>query len=620
LIALLVVSAGVARSSIVTAEPAPLKAVFISGPTHSMTDSNKADSEALALQAEALGMDVRRVFHPNATWENVMAAVDGASLVVYMGHGYGWPSPYPPFREKFQNGLGLNPVEGGSKSDVEYHGGRWIRDYWHLAPNAIVFLNHLCYAAGNGEPGMSRPSYDLARQRVDNMASNYLTAGARAVFAYSWQNFKRALNQLFTTNMTVEEIFKTPGIKPRAYYGWIGENPRYFDSVRVPGADNLLDPDSADGYLRAVSGDLSMTAAQWRGEQGGTWSAPAFQATPNMPSGFGGTAYNNRWVRLSWQPVGVNYFGGATYTVFRNGKKVGSAGTATSFDNQPTVVGTYTYQVKSVDPAGFESALTAPITVQVVENAGHALPNSTPAPTASPTSGPTASPTAAPTATPTSAPSGGPTATPTASPTQAPVVTPSPTPSATPTAPIGATLLPPSGLQAVAQPDLKVAVSWNAAPSAVKYKMYRNGYLIVTTRNLNYLSVLWLPGRNKYQVQTVDAAGLKSAKSAAVWVNSYTEGTPLNVVDTTPPTAPTGLTAESLGNRQVRISWSPSTDTGPSPVGYMVMRGSAFLGRVSTPYFVDTPGKVGAYTYKITAFDGYGNLAPVQKVVGEAVL
>src|SRR5688572_3209681 len=117
LLALLVASAGIARSSIVSAEPAPLKAVFISGPTHGMTDSNKADSEELALQAEALGMDVRRVFHPNATWENVMEQVEGASLVVYMGHGYGWPSPYPPFREKFQNGIGLNPVEGGSKSD-----------------------------------------------------------------------------------------------------------------------------------------------------------------------------------------------------------------------------------------------------------------------------------------------------------------------------------------------------------------------------------------------------------------------------------------------------------------------------------------------------------------------
>ena len=607
LAALLSASAGMAHSSVVRAEPAPLKAVFISGPTHGQTDSNLAESEKLALQAEGLGMDVRRVFFPNATWENVLANIDGANLVVYMGHGYGWPSPYPPFREKFQDGIGLNPVEGGSKTDVKYYGARWIRENWHLAPNAVVFLNHLCYAAGNAEPGMAKPSYDLAHQRVDNMASGYLAAGARTVFAYSWQSFQRALNQLFTTTLTVEDIFRTPGTKPRAYYGWIGDDPRYFDSVRTPGARNLLDPDSADGYLRAVSGDLSMTAAQWRGEQAGTWHAPAFQATPDTPSGFNATAYNNRWVRLSWQPVSVNYFGDAKYYVYRNGKKIGSAGTATTFDYQPGSVGSYTFQVRAVDPAAAVSELTAPITVQVVENAGSPLPNSTPAPTATPTTAPTASPSASPTQTPS------------ASPTQTPTT--SPSPSATPTTPAaGGVPQPPSGVEAVAQPGLEVAVSWNAAPGAVKYKIFRDGYLVATTNKLSYMSVLWLPGTFKYQVQTVDEDRVKSDRSKGAWVNAYADGTPTNVIDTTPPTTPTNLAAQSLGDRNVRISWDASSDSGPSPVGYLVMRGRKVLARVSTPYYVDQPRKVREYTYKIIAFDGYGNLAPVQKVVGEAIL
>jgi hypothetical protein len=610
LVVLLAASAGMAHSSIVRAEPAPLKAVFISGPTHGQTDSNLAESEKLAQQAEGLGMDVRRVYFPNATWENVMANIEGANLVVYMGHGYGWPSPYPPFREKFQDGIGLNPVEGGSKTDVKYYGARWIRENWHLAPNAVVFLNHLCYAAGNAEPGMAIPSYDLAHQRVDNMASGYLAAGARAVFAYSWQSFQRALNQLFATTLTVEDIFKTPGTRPRAYYGWIGDDPRSFDSVRTPGAQNLLDPDSADGYLRAVSGDLWMTAAQWRGEQGGTWHAPAFQATPDTPSGFTGIAYNNRWVRLSWQPVSVNYFGGAKYYVYRNGKKIGSAGSATTFDNQPGSVGSYTFQVRAVDPAAAVSELSAPITVQVVENAGSALPNSTPAPTPTPTvAGPTPTPTAAPTASPTASP----TQTPTASPTQ--------TPSATPTEPTAdGAPQPPTGIEAVAQPGLEVAVSWNVAPGAVKYKIFRDGYLVAKTNKLSYVSVLWLPGTFKYQVQTVDADRVKSDRSPGVWVHAYADGTPTNVSDSTPPTTLTNLAAESLGDRRVRISWSASSDSGPSSVGYLVMRGRKVLARVSTPYYVDQAPKVREYTYKIIAFDGYGNLAPTQKVVGAAIL
>jgi hypothetical protein len=620
LICMLVASAGLARSSIVRAEPAPLKAVFISGPTHGQTDENLAYSEELALQAESLGMEVHRVYHPNATWLNVMAAIEGANLVVYMGHGYGWPSPYPPFREKFQDGLGLNPYEGGSKSDVDYYGARYIRDNWHLAPNAVVFLNHLCYAAGNAEPGMAKPSYDLARQRVDNMASGYLAAGAAAVFAYSWQSFRRSLSQLFTTNMTMEEIFKTPGSKPKAYFGWIGDNPRTFDSVRNPGAQNLLDPDDADGYLRALTGKLSITAAQWRGEEPGTWHAPAFQATPDTPAGLAGTAYNNRWVRLSWEPVTVNYFGGATYTVYRNGKKVGSAGKATSYDNQPATVGSYTYQVKSVDPAGFESPLSGPISVQVVENAGQALPNATAAPTASPTKTPSPTPSAGASATPTSAPSATPTGAPSATPTQAPQGTASPTPSATPTA-APVSLLPPAGLQAVIQPELKVAVSWSASAGAVKYKVYRNGYLMATTKSRSYVSAPWLPGYYKFQVLAVDANGVKSSKSPGVTVRLLVDGTPAEVSDTTPPTAVTGLTAESLVDRHIQLNWGAATDSGPSPVGYLVIRGGTLVGRVwGTTSFVDVPGKVGTYTYKVIAFDGYGNAAPAVKIYAEAAL
>lgn len=641
LLALLVASAGVARSNVVTAEPAPLKAVIIAGPMHGMTDQILADSETLAQLAEWYGMDVRRVFHPHATWANVMANVEGANLVVYMGHGYGWPSPYPPFREQYQDGIGLNPVDDGARSDVKYYGARWIRENWHLAPNAIVFLNHLCYAAGNGESGMAIPSYDLARQRVDNFASGFLAAGARAVLAYSWQNFKRAINQLFTTDMTIEEIFKTVGARPRATYGWIGANARRFDSVRTPGAVNLLDPDPVDGFLRAVSGELSLTAGQWRGVEPGTWTAPGVQVTPPTPTGLSATTYNNRWVRLSWQPVNVNYFGGATYVVFRNGSKLGSAGGTTLYDNQPVTTGSYNYQVRAVDPAGATSPLSGPITVQVVENAGRTLPNATPNPTATPsptTAGaptPSSTPTRAPSATPTRTPSPTPTRTPSPSPTRAPTPTPTRAPTATPTrtpsptpAPV-ATLppatgdpLPATNLRAVAQSGLVVTLSWNASPSAanraVKYRIFRDGYLRARSETLTFVDALWMPGRYRYEVQTIDALGRVSQNSTPVWIHALTDGTPANVTDVTAPTMPTNLAAQSLGNLRIRVTWRASTDSGPSAVGYLVLRGRTAVARVSEPVYVDRPPSVGTYSYRIVAFDGYGNFTPSDRVYGQA--
>jgi hypothetical protein len=71
-------------------------------------------------------------------------------------------------------------------------------------------------------------------------------------------------------------------------------------------------------------------------------------------------------VRLTWQPVEVNYFGGATYKVFRNGKSLGNVGKVTTWTDRPAYVGTYTYQVLAVDPARAKSALSASVTVRAV--------------------------------------------------------------------------------------------------------------------------------------------------------------------------------------------------------------------------------------------------------------
>jgi flagellar hook assembly protein FlgD len=269
------------------AAPAPLKAVFIVGPTNELTDSNLRDAEALAVVAEELGMDVRRVFFPNATWENVLANIQGANLVYYAGHGYGWPSPYTAkMTESRQNGMGLNSYAGSSKATYTYYGANMLRQYVTLAPNAIVFLNHLCYSAGNAESGMAIPTYDVARQRVDNMANGWLSVGAKAVFAYPQQLFTRTLRTLFTSDMTVEDIFRIPGSKPLPYYGWIGWNPKKFDSVRTPGATNFLDPHATSGFYRAITGDLTLTGAQWAaGTDGG--GAPTMSA---LQAAAGGSA------------------------------------------------------------------------------------------------------------------------------------------------------------------------------------------------------------------------------------------------------------------------------------------------------------------------------------------
>ncbi len=263
-------------TSVADAAPHRLKAVFIVGPTSSLTQSNLNDAESLAQVAESYGMDVRRVFFPHATWANVLANIQGANLVVYMGHGYGWPSPYTKvLTESRQDGMGLNTFDGSGPTQYTYYGANLLKQYVKLAPNAIVFLNHLCYSAGNGEPGMTIPGYDLAAQRADNMANAWLAIGAKTVFAYGSQLFVKSLHALFDTDNSMEDIFRLPGAKPTEYYGWVGWDARHYNSVRTPGATMFFDPSQKEGFYRAVSGDLTMTASEWK-------NGPESPAAPNM--------------------------------------------------------------------------------------------------------------------------------------------------------------------------------------------------------------------------------------------------------------------------------------------------------------------------------------------------
>lgn len=247
------------------------KAVVVVGPVGNSTARYIDMGEAIAAAAEAWGMEVVRIYPPNATWERVVDEANGADVFVYLGHGNGWPSPYAPFQEQTKNGLGLNRFEGDTDyAKTKYYGADFVRGSIRFAPNAVVLLNHLCYAEGNGEPGMPIPTVDVARQRVDNFAAGFLAAGARAVFAYGWQPGRSLVDALFSpTPMTMDDVFMTrhggPGTN-EPYYGWVGWQPDlYFDSARTPGARNHLDVDQNAGYLRAVTGDLGFTTSEWQG-------------------------------------------------------------------------------------------------------------------------------------------------------------------------------------------------------------------------------------------------------------------------------------------------------------------------------------------------------------------
>jgi hypothetical protein len=151
-------------------------------------------------------------------------------------------------------------------------GANAIRSKVHLATNAVVVLYRLCYASGNAEQGMrpelpsSARDRNVATERVDNFAAGFLSAGAGAVFAWGWPQKINLPHRLATTNETMDRIFMDRANHTGSPNAFIGSNDYYRSSKRTVGARIHLDPHRVFGHLRALSGNLRMSAAAFRGQ------------------------------------------------------------------------------------------------------------------------------------------------------------------------------------------------------------------------------------------------------------------------------------------------------------------------------------------------------------------
>jgi hypothetical protein len=233
------------------------KVVIVVGPAGSSTANYIYNAKKLAAQARSYGASVYEIYSPNATWARVRSVAQGANLLIYLGHGNGWPSPYRPFSVYGKDGLGLNATAGAGNSNVRYWGEYYIDHYIRLAPNAVVILNRLCYASGDSEWGAANPTRAVAIQRVDNYGAGFLRSNARAVFAEGIASASYILYGLFRTSRTMTQIFWSAASATRTWsFG--------FSSIRTPGYKALMDPYAPSRYYRSVIGSLGMTAATWR--------------------------------------------------------------------------------------------------------------------------------------------------------------------------------------------------------------------------------------------------------------------------------------------------------------------------------------------------------------------
>jgi hypothetical protein len=271
------------------------KVVIIVGPTGSLTDTYRSQGNALANTATAAGAQVVKVYSPNATWANVKAAVEGASIVVYLGHGNGFPSPYSTTEDPTRvNGWGLNRTTQNGDSDNwsttmvycgeeallgtltsadaaqwNYCGGSTGNDGINPAPGWVMIYNSACYAPGAGETGGATETQ--ARERVRNYSYPALALGAGAYFATD-----------FYASPLIDRILRYPdmGFGEIVTYGngYSADAQRHFAHADVAGAEVWIQKTYAMGrsdYWYAFAGDPTRTPA------GGTAPLPG---TPRVVS------------------------------------------------------------------------------------------------------------------------------------------------------------------------------------------------------------------------------------------------------------------------------------------------------------------------------------------------
>ena len=355
---------------------APQKVVINVGPVGTGTSSFRADADVTAAAAAAAGATVVKVYSPTATWANVKAAVNGANIVVYFGHGNGYPNPYTSVEYTDRvNGWGLNRTTSGGDGDDGYatmaycgekamlgtltsSDGATQQTYCKPGPITpaagwVMIYADACYAPGASQSWEPRASEAVALAHAKNYAYPALKLGASAYFATDMYRGSAVLVDLILRNPSMRYADITA-----AGSGYSAAAQRHFAHPDLPNAQVWMQRTGSDlDYRYAFAGNPFATPD---GNPGQPLSAAAIVTGRTPAPGTSGVATGATVSTTFNMPVTVNP-GGFLLT-----DPTGSLVAATvSFDpvaNRADLV--------PATPLGFSTTYTASVNGLVV-NAGY---------------------------------------------------------------------------------------------------------------------------------------------------------------------------------------------------------------------------------------------------------
>ena len=138
-----------------------------------------------------------------------------------------------------------------------------------------------------------------------------------------------------------------------------------------------------------------------------------------------------------------------------------------------------------------------------------------------------------------------------------------------------------------------VSLSWSTVSGASSYKVYRDGGLVESVSTNSFSEGGLDDGTYLYEVTSVNGYGESGSKASL----SVT-------IDTTPPAAPTSLTASTNGD-SVSLSWSAVSRAS----SYKVYRDDNLVESVSTNSFDDSGLEGGTYFYEVSSINEFGESA-----------
>jgi len=253
---------------------APQKVVIIVGPVGAGTTGYRADADVTATAAAAAGATVVKVYSPTATWANVKAAVNGANIVVYFGHGNGFPNPYTTVEYTDRvNGWGLNRTTSGGDGDDGYSTMAYCGEKALLgtltpsdgatqqtyckpgpitpAPGWVMIYAEACYAPGASQSWEPRATEAIALAHAKNYSYPALKLGASAYFATDMYHGSAVL---------VDQILRYPSKTyaeiTAAGSGYSASAQRHFQHPDLPNAQVWLQRTGTDpDYRYAFAGN-----------------------------------------------------------------------------------------------------------------------------------------------------------------------------------------------------------------------------------------------------------------------------------------------------------------------------------------------------------------------------